>query len=270
MQGMQGKKIAPYLAYLALVLSGIFAIPAFSQTITKANWVTPSWEGYVDENGKGLYFDVISAVYEPEGIQITINFRPWPRALFEVENGLADFTGADSRTSKFAQPKTPILRSPEVVFLRKAAIPSYRNIESLNKKSGVWVSGYTDNLPDQIKKHLKGKGNPSRDAAFQMVLLGRADYFLDNDYQLAQTMNKFAGKFDTSEFQVATVYSEDLYMCFTKSQRGQRLADIFDQRMKKLSDAGELKRIYAKWNRFSPAEQFLNTAIPKKHQPPIH
>ena len=241
------------IALLLLVAaSALTAIPASSQPITNATWVTPSWEGYIDEQGKGLYADVVSAIFSKAGIELSISYRPWNRALFEVENGLADFTGADSRSDKYAQPKTPILRSTEVAFFKKSKTTSIRNAASLSGKTGVWVLGYTDNLPDEIKKHLKGKGNPSREAAFQMLLLGRADYFLDNDFQLAQTMKKFEGKYQPSEYDSRTIYVEDLYMCFTKSPRGQRLAEIFDQQAKKLSDSGELKRIYAKWSLFSP------------------
>ena len=246
---------------LLIVASGLTGLPAFSQTISKATWVTPSWEGYIDEQGKGLYADVVSAILGKAGIELSINYRPWNRALFEVENGLADFTGADSRSDKYAQPKTPILRSTEVAFFRKSKVTSIRNAASLDGKAGVWVLGYTDNLPDKIKKHLNGKGNPSREAAFQMLLLGRADYFLDNDFQLAQTMKKFEGKYQPSEYDSRIIYVEDLYMCFTKSPHGQRLAEIFDQQEKKLSDSGELKRIYAKWNRFSPADGHPGFAV---------
>ena len=59
-------------------------------------------------------------------------------------------------------------------------------------------------------------------------------------------MKKFEGKFDPSEYESRTIYVEDLYMCFSKSTRGQQLAEIFDQQARKLSDSGELKRIYAK------------------------
>ncbi len=243
------------IALLLLVAaSALTAIPASSQPITKATWVTPNWEGYIDEQGKGLYADVISAIFGKAGIEIKISYRPWNRSLFEVENGVADFTGADSRSEKFAQPRTPIVRSTEVVFFKKSKTTSIRNAASLSGKTGVWVLGYTDNLPEEVKKHLQGKGNPSREAAFKMLLLGRADYYLDNDFQLAQTMKKFEGKFDPSEYESRTIYVEDLYMCFSKSTRGQQLAEIFDQQARKLSDSGELKRIYAKWNRFSPAE----------------
>ena len=177
------------IALLLLVAaSALTAIPASSQPITKATWVTPNWEGYIDEQGKGLYADVISAIFGKAGIEIKISYRPWNRSLFEVENGVADFTGADSRSEKFAQPRTPIVRSTEVVFFKKSKTTSIRNAASLSGKTGVWVLGYTDNLPEEVKKHLQGKGNPSREAAFKMLLLGRADYYLDNDFQLAQTM----------------------------------------------------------------------------------
>ena len=238
-----------------MVLLFIAAPPVFAQAISKATWVTPIWEGYVDESRQGLYYEVISAIYEREKIRLEINFRPWTRALFEVESGLADFTGADSRSAKFIQPRTPIIKSNEVVFFRKSSFPTFRGIESLEDKTGIWVLGYTDNFPESVKNNLNGKGNPSREAAFQMLLLGRADYFLDNDYQMAQTLKKFGKKFKASDYGLATVYSENLYMCFTHSPRGQRLADIFDERMKMLSGSGELKRIYAKWSRFSPSDQ---------------
>ena len=253
------KKLVRFLILATLIL----AHPTLAQPINKATWATPSWEGFIDERKTGLYYDVVTAAYKEAGVEITIKFHPWARALSEVANGRADFTGADSPTKKFIQPKYPILRSTEVAFFKKSTIPSYRSINSLDGKSGVWVLGYTDNLPPQVKQHLHGNGNLSREAALQMVLLGRADYFLDNDYQLALTTKTLEGKFSPDEYETATVYVEDLFMCFTKSPRGQQLANLFDQGMKKLAETGELKRIYAKWNRFSPAELSLSSQRPK-------
>ena len=237
------------LIFVALFLMGF---PVLAQPITEVTWETPAWEGLTKEDDTGLYHELISAIYGNAGIKVVINYRPWARAVFDVENGTADFTGGDSRSNKFAQPNNPIIRHTEVVFFRKTAIPSYQGVDDLRNKKGVWIMGYTDNFPHQFKKHLKGNGNPSRNGALKMVLLGRADYYLDNDYQLPQTLKEFEGLYTASEYDTGTVYVEDLFMCFTKSPRGQRLADIFDQGMKKLAESGELKKIYAKWKRIAP------------------
>ena len=237
------------LIFVAFLLTGS---PVFAQAITEVTWETPAWEGLTKEDGTGLYHELISAIYGSVGIKVVVNYRPWARAVFDVENGTADFTGGDSRSSKFAQPNTPIIRHTELIFFKKKTVPSYRGIEDLSSKNGVWIMGYTDNFPRQFKKHLKGNGNASRNGALKMVLLGRADYYLDNDYQLPQTLKEYEGLYTASEYDTGTVYIEDLFMCFTKSPRGQRLAELFDQGMKKLSESGELKKIYAKWNRIAP------------------
>jgi polar amino acid transport system substrate-binding protein len=243
-------RILPF--FRAFSVSVIASLSAPSQNITKVTWATPDWEGMTNMDGTGLYHDVISTVYGRSGIQVIVEYAPWARATAEVESGEADFTGGDSPTDKFAQPKVPLIRHIEIAFFKKTAVPVYSGLADLDQRLGVWVRGYVDNMPDDIKRHLKGTGNSTRVGAVEMVLSGRADYYLDNDYQMSQTLKAFEGQYKPSEYATGLVEIEDLFLCCTKSPRGRRLAELFDQGMKKLAISGELTKIYAKWNRVAP------------------
>ena len=224
----------------------------FPQKITQITWATPEWKALTNKDGTGLYHELINEIYGRAGIRVVVEYVPWVRAMDIVKKGEADFSGGDSPSEDYAQPKIPIIRNTELVFFKKSTYPSYKGVENLDNKSGVWIRGYVDNFPKEIKSHLKGTENTTRTGALQMVLADRADYYLDNDFQMDQTLKEFEGKYAASEYATGTVYAENLFLCFTKTPRGQRLADIFDQGMKSLAASGKLNRIYTKWVRTAP------------------
>ncbi len=54
------------------------AIAAIGQEpqVTTIHVVTPEWEGYTEQDGTGVYFDLVRAVYEPVGVVMTYEIVP--------------------------------------------------------------------------------------------------------------------------------------------------------------------------------------------------
>jgi ABC-type amino acid transport substrate-binding protein len=78
-----------------------------------------------------------------------------------------------------------------------------------------------------------------------MVLSGRVDYYLDNLVQLSDTLDLIPGSRD--EFECAEIFSDTLYMLFTKNHRGRRLRDLYDEEIERLAKTDALARIYENW-----------------------
>jgi polar amino acid transport system substrate-binding protein len=45
---------------------------------------TPVWKGWTNEDGTGLYFELLKLVYEPVGVSVQYEFVPWARAVVYI------------------------------------------------------------------------------------------------------------------------------------------------------------------------------------------
>lgn len=78
---------------------------------------------------KGLHVDTVRAALKRLGCQPQFVERPWARALIELEEGVLDILpGALRRPEReaYAMFSRPVNRSPNVLFMRKAAADKYK------------------------------------------------------------------------------------------------------------------------------------------------
>lgn len=78
---------------------------------------------------KGLHVDTVRAALKRLGCQPQFVERPWARALVELEEGVLDILpGALRRPERevYAMFSRPVNRSPNVLFMRKAAAEKYK------------------------------------------------------------------------------------------------------------------------------------------------
>jgi polar amino acid transport system substrate-binding protein len=209
-------------------------------------WHTPNdWEGYVNEEGKGLYVDLVHEVFSARHIRVKRETVPWKRALHNVQVGKADFTGGTSPIPGFYVSHQPLVQGWEVIFFRKGTIKR-PVLDHLKGKKGVWPMGYIEEFPQDIKAKLQGGEIANREQGVRMILSGRADYYLDNLVQLADTLRSIT--FERDKFECGEIFSDTLYMLFTKNNRGRKLRDLYDQEIERLAKTDALKKIYAKWS----------------------
>ncbi|HET9241546.1 MAG TPA: transporter substrate-binding domain-containing protein [Oligoflexus sp.] len=223
------------------------ALPVSAQhSVKTVVWHTPNdWEGYVNGEGKGLYVDLVKQVFRAKGITVKRETVPWKRALHNVQVGKADFTGGTTPIPGYYISRQPLIQGWEVIFQRKGALKP-PVIDRLQSKIGVWPMGYIDEFPQDIKEHLKGHEIASREQGIRMVLSGRVDYYLDNLVQLSDTLDLIPGSRD--EFECAEIFSDTLYMLFTKNNRGRKLRDLYDEEIERLAKTDALAKIYEKWS----------------------
>jgi ABC-type amino acid transport substrate-binding protein len=214
------------------------------------NWVTESWPNYTDEDGSGLYHDIVNAVFADH--QLLITYMPWKRALMEVKNGTADLTGATSVKADYITPRYAILAPPVSILFNKNNM-SYTTLASLKNYAAVWAAPYEEELITDINRaFIKGFSVQERQTAYKMLVSGRADYFLDaktlHQAWLANIKSDPRAELQASDYQLEDISRLHLYMIFSKNERGQRLNAIFEQGMSKLIQTGQLTKIYEKYN----------------------
>jgi hypothetical protein len=103
-------------------------------------WITEAWPKFTQEDGKGIYHDLIRAIFATQNVQVEVTYAPWKRAVEMVKIGRCDMTGGIETSAKYHQSKYPIYEYRRVIVFQKGAF-TWNGLESLLGKRGVWVRG---------------------------------------------------------------------------------------------------------------------------------
>ena len=66
------------------------AVPVSGGEIKTIHIVTPAWPDQTNEDGNGLFFDIVRSIYEPAGIKMKYEIVPWKRAELMLNSNRAD------------------------------------------------------------------------------------------------------------------------------------------------------------------------------------
>jgi hypothetical protein len=157
-------------------------------------------------------------------------------------------------TDQYPQSKYPITVIAEGVTFLPDVFGQWKGIESLDNKKGVWISGYIDYINKDLKQHLKGIENNTRESALQMVEHKRTDYYFDN---LDQTKDTFKNTgIDRTKYKTEIVSRIWLYMTFCNNSRGRFLKMKYDEGIEHLLKTNQLKPLYIKYDNEYPIDEF--------------
>jgi polar amino acid transport system substrate-binding protein len=116
--------------------------------------------------------------------------------------------------------------------------------KSLAGKNVGWIKGYGYN--DYIDTKFNNKEFKTRAKGLKLLEKGRLDFFLDDQRELELEVAK--GNVNADEFAYKTLMNLNIYPAFANNERGQQLSKIYDEGFAKLLEAGEIKKLYKKWN----------------------
>jgi len=117
---------------LAALILGAFSLAAIAgECVRTVRWNNDRPYSYRNDDGviRGIYADLMREVLQRMGCQTRFVELPWARALVELESGQLDVLPGAFKTperERFAHFSRPINRSPNVIFLSKAAAARYR------------------------------------------------------------------------------------------------------------------------------------------------
>lgn len=237
-----------FYCLISLLFFSTYCLPYQKEVERPIRWVTDSWPNYTDEDGSGLYHELIRSIFNREQ-EFNVQYAPWLRALELVKSGNADFTGAMPLNANYVMSQHVVLNQPVSVLIKKTNITRV-NLPNLPTMVGVWRSGYRNELlSEDLKSLVNGVPTESADSGFNLVRHNRVDYFIDIRTILATHLAK---QIDKSEFALVDLNSVNLYMAFSKSERGQQIAKLFDERFSELKKSGKLAEIYSKYQQTLP------------------
>ncbi len=235
------------LLFIILILQfNLFA----NDNIKNVVVVSESWDHYTNKDGSGLYFDIVRAIYEPIGIDVSIKIYPYSRSSNMIKNKKADFWLASyiDEEDYAVYPKYYFDQDVITAMYKTKKFPNFSGEESLRNKNVCWIRGY------EIDEYMNVPVIKNERNDRKTILLGlekeRFDFFLDDKDDMQNAIEK--NHFNTQGYSFRQLYTFKLYPAFTNDARGKKLRDIWDQRFKELINNGTLKKIYVK-NNFSNA-----------------
>jgi polar amino acid transport system substrate-binding protein len=206
------------------------------------------WEGHTEADGSGLAWDIVRAVYEPAGVQLSIQSVPYTRSIGLVQRGEADaWAGSylDEVRDRMLYPRWHY-DVDQIVALGLASVP-VPTLESLGTFRLSWMRGYEYQryLPNlrQYREVLR------RDGILNMLQVGRADFYLDALTEVEDVL-RAAGQ--PAQYHVTRLTKLPIYLGFADTPHGRDLAQLFDQRMDVLVADGSLRPIFLRWNQPYP------------------
>ncbi|MBP8202764.1 MAG: transporter substrate-binding domain-containing protein [Pseudomonas sp.] len=236
-----------WLLVLAMGMSSAMACAALP---TQVRIASEMWEDYTHADGSGLAWDIFRAVYEPAGVQLSIQSVPYTRSIGLVQRGAAD-AWAGSYLNEVEQGVFYPRHNYDVdqiaaLSLRSKPIPS---LASLGEFRLAWMRGYEYQryLPNlhQYREVLR------RDGILSMLDTGRADFYLDAVTEVDDVLSTSS---QPAQYRVTALTQLPIYLGFADNPRGRALAELFDKRMDALVADGSLRPIFLRWQQPYPFE----------------
>ncbi len=208
--------------------------------------VTEEWEDATNTDGTGLYFDILRAVFEKEGISVNFKIVPYARSTVLIQKGQADVM-VGSYADEIEGVTYPDLffdaDDVSALFL-SANSSSWGGEPGLKDTRCSYIRGYE--LDEYIDVPIKIFEVDDRETALKMLKAGRVDYYLDACSELESMIEDFPQYADIVS--IESIKNLELYMCFQGNQRGKELAGKWDVRINEMMKSGELLAIFENWD----------------------
>jgi polar amino acid transport system substrate-binding protein len=239
------------MAGWSAVLLGLFvALHAQAQqpVAQRIHLVSEVWEEYTDADGQGLGWDIMRQVFEPAGIELTIQSVPYTRSIGLVQRGEADAWLGSYRDEVDEGVHYPQWHyDTDLISALSLASQPATDVAALGQFRLVWMRGYEYQryLPD-LKNYWEVL---RRTSALEMINYGRADFYLDARTEVEDLLGEAA---DKSRYRITDLTRLPVYLGFTDSVRGRELAKLYDRRMEELVKQGSLRPIFECWRQPYP------------------
>ncbi|WXL26534.1 transporter substrate-binding domain-containing protein [Ectopseudomonas mendocina] len=236
------------LVWLVLTLA-VWQFPfAHANTREQINVASEHWPDYTQSDGQGLAWDILRLVYGPLDIELVVHSVPHTRAM-----GLAKRGELDAFAGSYLYEVRKGIHYPEMYYdfdvvaalgLKSSPVPE---LETLKDYRLAWPRGY------QYQRYLPATGiyrEISRSSnVLSMLEMRHTDFFLDD---LSELEHVLAEASDRSRYKVTPLIRLPVYVGFSDTPKGKRLADVFDQRMKVLIADGSLRPVFKRWKQMYP------------------
>lgn len=231
---------------LCLVIAVLLSPPVFAVENDVLITAGPSWENFTNRNGRGLYHDIIAAIFPNHTVRHL--YVSTEQANDMVAIGRADIKMCETIPFEVASlllSSIPMYENAYYVVFLRERIGGWEGASSLQEKRVAWREGYYSQVdfPVKVNSIEVRKG----EAALKMVILGRADFYVDDMTLIKQSFANIEEKIDTEKFGIEKVGVRGYFPVFAQSERGRMLKGKYEKRMERLFQSGALQQIYQTW-----------------------
>lgn len=226
---------------LMLIAACFLAVP-HTASAEELLFVSEEWQDGTNADGTGFYWDLLRKVYEPAGYSLTFKVMPYARAVDQVLQGKAiAWVGSYKDEEDTAvYPATSFDADIVTGVFKAGSLDAGQGQAALTGKTVGWIKGYS--YDDYLEVAMTKDTVTSRESGIKMVSAGRLDVYLDAAAEIEIVQE--GGEVDFSGLETAEFLQLPLYMAFAPDKND--LVKIWDERMKQMHDAGELKPFYDK------------------------
>jgi polar amino acid transport system substrate-binding protein len=230
---------------LALVL-GLAAPVLRAETLIAIDNANPPFMYQQDGQARGLYPQVLRAVFARAGQPVVILAMPWKRALRRSENAEVGVGGIYKTRRRLAlyDYSQPIFEEKLIVYVHRDKAFRFTRVSDLHGKRVGVIRGwsYTEALDEAIREgRIKVSESSSDEANFKMLASGRLD---------ALIAIELAGQRIIQQLRLHQVQAlspplsiNPTYLVFAKQARQQALLQRFDQILLEMRADGSLDRL---------------------------
>ncbi|MBU4380555.1 MAG: transporter substrate-binding domain-containing protein [Pseudodesulfovibrio sp.] len=246
--GRKGRMVALlWCASLVLLLAPLLRpVPAHGADIVEVLSTGQSWDLFTNPDGTGLYHEILNAVFALHAIPVRHEYATSDRAEELVRLGQADMMICDDMVSPpLVMARHPMYENAYHVFFSRGRIPDWQGPQSLLDRLVLSQPGYyvQENFPVPVR--IKYVANGAQ--GLGMVLLGRADAYVDDMAFIRKSIAENTIPFDMLDYEIRQVGVRSYHPLFNTSPRGQAIMELYDEGMRTLHQNGGLKAIYEKW-----------------------
>ena len=230
-----------------LLLFFPLCFPAMAgNTPTEIVMASEEWTNATNRDGTGLYWDIFRAIYEPVGIKTKYIIQSFNGSVsLVIKNRVDAAVGIYPKMIEGALfSEYPFIKDYVLVLYKKNSIGQWDGQKTLQNKKVAWIKGYAyDNYLEVpvVKEEFSRRENILRG-----LDQNRVDFFMDARNDMESVLNQ--GIIEVGRYTVETVLQLDRYLVFASNAKGKTLKKIFDHRFPQLVQAGEIERLFAKWN----------------------
>lgn len=232
---------------LLLAIALLVLLPWHRVFAAEIVMTSPYWAGFTSPDGRGLYHDLMRAVFALRGDTVRHLEAPAKRGLVLLREGQADvYTCRTEAGDGLELGGLPMYEGEfHALFLRRT-FPDWRGPASMANRRLVWRLGYY--LPDDFPVPVRYDETTTGIEALKRVVRGSADFYIDDFNLIAETVNEYPGGLEAQEYRIESVGFRPYYPVFAASRRGRELRQAFEDGMRTLAEQGRLRPIYERWN----------------------
>ncbi|CAJ1898573.1 hypothetical protein PEKONANI_03748 [Aeromonas jandaei] len=221
-----------------------------------------NWPSFCQPDGKGIYLELVRAIYQPYGYQVTPYIVPYKRALAVIAKKGGDIAMGVYRdeVTGVRQPRYPASADDLTVFMLKKWQPNWLGEKSLQGQSVVWRRGWAFNK--YITVPMQWHEVNSDEMALELLGKERYRYYLTAGVLYADN--------DISpNLRRAFLRWIPTYPIFADTDQGKRMLQLWDKGMVDLIRNGTLAEIYKNYRLYDYYQGFIKELEQKATASPI-